>query len=192
MNANLLIVVVSLVVTTLVHSHPFGRRTGIFDSLFRAPLRHNFEMIDDSNELVKEWYPNTRVINTDQETTIVLEIPGISRENVKVNLKGNILTVSGETNFCKFDDSDSKKPPAQEQQKEQPNLSSQSPADLSSKAKDCRLHPLERKFSQKFTLSRVSDEMAKKFWADVTDGMLFVHIPKIDLPETEIPIVNKH
>lgn len=172
----LVVVFVFLLLFLTVDSFEFRKRSGIFESLFRAPLRRNFEEMDNgaqqqNDDLVKEKYPNSKIINSDKETTLVLEIPGVARDNVRVNLKGNVLTVSGETNFCKNE----------QEAKQDPALSI-----------DCHLSQLDKKFSQKFTLSHINEEMVKKFWADVQNGVLFVHIPHVDIPEKEIPIVNNN
>ncbi|MFC1485477.1 Hsp20/alpha crystallin family protein [Candidatus Latescibacterota bacterium] len=42
------------------------------------------------------WNPRTDVNETDKEITIDVEVPGLKKSDVKVEVKNNVLTISGE------------------------------------------------------------------------------------------------
>jgi len=49
---------------------------------------------DDAPESV--WSPRIEVVETDSEFEVTAELPGLEREDVKIELQNNILTLSGE------------------------------------------------------------------------------------------------
>lgn len=42
------------------------------------------------------WTPRVDVHETDREIHLYVEVPGVNREDVKVEIKNNVLTISGE------------------------------------------------------------------------------------------------
>jgi HSP20 family protein len=46
--------------------------------------------------LGSQWAPSTDVVETDNQILVALEVPGIEKENLHVQLDGNILTIKGE------------------------------------------------------------------------------------------------
>lgn len=65
---------------------PFG---GLFDDFF-APLRADVPSIPAA------WMPRADIQETDKEYVIDLSLPGIRKEDVKVEVKDDVLTISGE------------------------------------------------------------------------------------------------
>ncbi len=65
---------------------PFG---GLFEDFF-APLRA------DALTVPAAWMPRADVRETEKEYLIDLSLPGIRKEDVKVEVKDDVLTVSGE------------------------------------------------------------------------------------------------
>ena len=65
---------------------PFG---GLLEDVF-APLRADLLAIPAA------WMPRADVHETDKDYIIDLSLPGIRKEDVKVEVKDNVLTVSGE------------------------------------------------------------------------------------------------
>jgi HSP20 family protein len=75
------------------------------------PLRNVMSFRDDMDRLLDEfynrmtgpadgyegdWFPPMDVSEGDNEVTASLELPGISREDIKVSVHNDVLTVSGE------------------------------------------------------------------------------------------------
>ena len=50
-----------------------------------------------------DWCPSMDVKETDDEITALVELPGIAKEDIKVSVRGDVLTVSGEKSQEKSD-----------------------------------------------------------------------------------------
>ena len=62
----------------------------MFDRFFRGGS------LDDENFLPTSWMPAVDVVEKDDEYVAKLELPGVSKDDVKITLQDNILTVKGE------------------------------------------------------------------------------------------------
>lgn len=51
---------------------------------------------DDTDLRVSSWYPNVDVTERDDAYVMKAEIPGVSKDDVKITLKENLLTIFGE------------------------------------------------------------------------------------------------
>jgi len=49
------------------------------------------------------FVPNADIYETNESLTVVLEMPGVERKNVSVNLEGDVLRVEGQIDFSKYD-----------------------------------------------------------------------------------------
>jgi HSP20 family molecular chaperone IbpA len=49
------------------------------------------------------YVPNTDIYETDDALTVVMEVPGVERKDVSVQLEGDILRVEGRIDFAKYD-----------------------------------------------------------------------------------------
>ncbi len=52
----------------------------------------------------KHYVPYTDIFETDDSLMVVMEIPGVERKDVDINVEKNVLTVEGLINFSKYDD----------------------------------------------------------------------------------------
>jgi HSP20 family protein len=50
----------------------------------------------------RAFLPDTDIFETDQALTVVLEMPGVSKENVEVGVENDILTITGRIDFLKY------------------------------------------------------------------------------------------
>jgi HSP20 family protein len=50
----------------------------------------------------RAFLPDTDIFETDQALTVVLEMPGVSKENVDIGVENDILTISGRIDFSKY------------------------------------------------------------------------------------------
>lgn len=99
---------------------------------------------------VAEWAPLVDIIEDEKEYLIKIEIPGVTKEEVKVAVENGVLTISGERKFEKED-----------------------------KDKKTKYHRVERvygAFVRTFTMPADGD--ATKVAAEFRDGVLTVRIPK--------------
>src|SRR5690242_13722650 len=69
---------------------PLGR---LFERLGMLPLGH------EETLSLTTWTPVCDIYETEKEIVIKLEIPGIKKEDVKVSLENNMLTIHGERKF---------------------------------------------------------------------------------------------
>lgn len=65
---------------------PFG---GLLEDVF-APLRTNMPAFPTA------WMPRTDIRETEKEYILDISLPGVRKEDVKVEVKDNVLTVTGE------------------------------------------------------------------------------------------------
>jgi HSP20 family protein len=48
------------------------------------------------------YVPNTDVYETEEALTVVMEMPGVGREEVEIGLKDDVLRVEGKIDFSKY------------------------------------------------------------------------------------------
>jgi HSP20 family protein len=97
-----------------------------------------------------DWTPVADIIETDKEYVIKAELPEVKKEDVKVTLDNNVLTISGE----------------RRQEKEHKD------------GNEIRVESLYGTFSRSFSLPENVD--AKSVRAESKDGVLRVRIPKTE------------
>ena len=115
-----------------------------------------FDTVPFSTDSVdRGWAPHVDVIETDEELTLTAELPGLSENDVMINLENSVLSISGEKTAIRNED-----------ETEQ------------------RSHVWERRygsFNRSFTLPRtVSTE---DITALFENGVLTIHMPKV--PEAQ-------
>jgi len=118
----------------------------IFDDL--APLR----LFDDNGgETTDLWTPRTDMSETDTEYIVKVDLPGVTKKDVKVNYEDNRLTISGERR--------------KESKEEKENF--------------YRKERFYGSFMRSYTLPHAikEDEIEARF----TDGVLTIHVPKSEV-----------
>jgi len=48
------------------------------------------------------FIPNTDIYETDEALTILMEMPGVEKDNISVNLENDVLRVKGQIDFSKY------------------------------------------------------------------------------------------
>ena len=112
----------------------------------RAPVRKNGSK--DEALAVAEWAPVVDIVEDDNEYLIKAELPEVKKEDVKVTVQDDVLTVSGERMF----------------EKEEKGR------------KYHRMERAYGSFARSFTLPEDAD--GEKVAAEFKDGVLKVHLPK--------------
>ncbi|QSR87325.1 Hsp20/alpha crystallin family protein [Candidatus Methylacidiphilum infernorum] len=118
-------------------------------SLFERPLELLTSEEIEPFEL-SEWRPFTDITEDDKEFLVKMDLPGIKKEEVKVSIQNNILTVSGERKVEK-EEKDKKK-------------------------RYIRVERAYGAFSRSFELPEGVDK--DKISAEFKDGVLYLHMPK--------------
>lgn len=111
----------------------------------RLPLRR----VGGSEKLeLTDWLPPVDIIEDTKEYTIKAELPGLTKENVKVSVENGVLEIAGE----------------RKEEKEEKDK------------KHHRIERCYGSFRRSFTLPQ--DSSGENVTADFKDGVLKVHLPK--------------
>ena len=65
--------------------------------------KREVEKKQESTILSRSFLPVTDIFETNQALTVVLEIPGVVKENVDVNVENDILTIEGRIDYSKYE-----------------------------------------------------------------------------------------
>jgi HSP20 family protein len=65
--------------------------------------KREVEKAQEPTTPMRAFLPTTDIFETDEGLTVVLEMPGIDRDNVDVNVESGVLTVEGRINFKKYE-----------------------------------------------------------------------------------------
>lgn len=76
---------------------PFREMEGMLDPYSKS-LDWPFRGGRDLNTTGADWAPRADITETDDAFNITAEVPGIKREDVKINIEDHILSISGEKN----------------------------------------------------------------------------------------------
>jgi len=62
----------------------------MFDSVFRG------EMQESTDLLTSTWSPSVDITENDNSYTVKVELPGVNKDDVKITMQENVLTIRGE------------------------------------------------------------------------------------------------
>lgn len=113
-----------------------------------SPFRRSTLTTDEETITVPEWAPLVDIIEDDKEYLLKVELPEVSKDDVKVTVEGNTLTISGE----------------RKAEKEEKNR------------KYHRVERFYGRFVRSFTIPEDADPDNVR--AEFKDGVLKVHLPK--------------
>jgi HSP20 family protein len=65
--------------------------------------KREVEKKQESTVPSRSFLPVTDIFETDQALTVVLEMPGVVKENVDVNVENDILTIEGRIDYSKYE-----------------------------------------------------------------------------------------
>jgi HSP20 family protein len=65
-----------------------------------------FDRSSDSGSTSAVWAPKTDLVETDDEFRLHLDVPGMTKEDITINLQNNTLTVSGERRSTRKNEGD--------------------------------------------------------------------------------------
>jgi HSP20 family protein len=65
--------------------------------------KREVEKKQESTVPARVFVPVTDIFETDQSLTVVLEMPGVARESVNVELADGVLTIEGRIDFAKYE-----------------------------------------------------------------------------------------
>jgi len=122
-------------------------------------LEDPFSILAPSTALFEGWEPSVDIYEDKDKITVKAEVPGMKKEDIKVELVGNTLTISGERKF-------------EEERKE---------------GESYRAERYFGRFQRSITLSAIVDP--NKIQASYKDGVLTVICPKSEEAKSkQIPV----
>jgi HSP20 family protein len=65
--------------------------------------KREVEKAQEQTMPMRAFLPTTDIYETEDALTVVLEMPGVDRNNIEVNLENGVLTVEGKINFGKYE-----------------------------------------------------------------------------------------
>ena len=116
----------------------------VFDNFFRGGSQA------DENFMTSYWTPAVDIAEEENEFVVKMELPGVNKDDVKISLESNILTIKGE----------------KKQEKEEKNKSHH------------RLERAYGSFQRSFTLPMTVKN--DKIEAVFKDGVLSITLPKLE------------
>lgn len=137
--------------TKLVHFSPrteLSRMQRDFDSLFST----FFPTVDadESNEEPVSWHPRIDLVETTEAFELAMDLPGVSKEDLTINLHEGVLSIAGERTARALEETDT----------------------------IVRFERPSGRFYRSFTLSNKIDE--KGIEAQQENGVLLVRLPKLE------------
>jgi HSP20 family protein len=65
--------------------------------------KQEVEKPQESTRPMRAFSPTTDIFETDEALTMLLEMPGVDRENIEISVENGVLTVEGKINFGKYE-----------------------------------------------------------------------------------------
>jgi len=65
--------------------------------------KREVETKQESTIPARVFVPATDIFETDQALTVILEMPGVTKESLDVNVENDILTIAGRIDFSKYE-----------------------------------------------------------------------------------------
>jgi HSP20 family protein len=65
--------------------------------------KQEVEKAQESTRPMRAFLPTTDIFETDDALTMLLEMPGVDRENIEISVENGVLTVEGKINFSKYE-----------------------------------------------------------------------------------------
>ena len=65
--------------------------------------KREIEKKQESTIPARMFVPTTDIFETDQALTVVMEVPGVDKGSVEVNVENDVLTVNGRIDFSKYE-----------------------------------------------------------------------------------------
>ena len=65
--------------------------------------KHELETKEEKTEQARFYKPTTDIIESEHELYLYMDMPGVSKENVEVNLEKNVLNVEGRIDQSRYE-----------------------------------------------------------------------------------------
>ncbi len=126
----------------------FPAMSDFFSPRYDRFFNEAFNFMNDPADAMAEFSPKADIVEKDKSYEVVVSIPGMKKEDVKIELNGDVLTISGERKQSHKEEND----------------------------KVIRTEIHYGRFSRSFRLNNHVDRAAIK--AEFSDGLLRLSLPK--------------
>ena len=65
--------------------------------------KREVDKAEESTRPTRAFMPSADIFETEEALNVVLEMPGVSRDNVDINVEEGVLTVEGRIDFSKYE-----------------------------------------------------------------------------------------
>ena len=65
--------------------------------------KREVDRAEESTRPTRAFMPSADIFETEEALSVVLEMPGVSRENVDINVEDGVLTVEGRIDFSQYE-----------------------------------------------------------------------------------------
>ena len=65
--------------------------------------KREVEKGEEATRPTRAFMPNADIFETEDALTVVLEMPGVDRDNINISVENGVLTVEGTINFGKYE-----------------------------------------------------------------------------------------
>jgi HSP20 family molecular chaperone IbpA len=65
--------------------------------------KREVEKAQEATRPMRAFLPNADIFETEEALTVVVEMPGVDRDNVNVSVENGLLTIEGRINFSKYE-----------------------------------------------------------------------------------------
>jgi HSP20 family protein len=69
----------------------------------RPQQKQEVEKKQESTVPTRAFVPATDIFETDQALTVVLEMPGVSKDSLDISVENDVITISGQIDFAKYE-----------------------------------------------------------------------------------------
>ena len=73
------------------------------DQEIQIQQKREVEKKQESTMPVRDFVPVTDIFETEQALTVVLEMPGVSKESVEVGVENDVITITGRIDSSKYE-----------------------------------------------------------------------------------------
>jgi len=65
--------------------------------------KREVEKDQEATTPTRAFMPNADIFDTEDALTVVLEMPGVDRDNINISIENGVLTVEGKINFAQYE-----------------------------------------------------------------------------------------
>ncbi len=143
---------------TYIKFKPTTTRELFRDSMMPKHMAHLFDSLLDTGKQVQSFSPRTNIIETASAFNLQISLPGLKKEEIKIDVENDTLTISGERKF------------KQESETDKVHL----------------VEGAYGSFSRSFNLPENIDKQG--ITAELVDGVLTLSIPKVEVQNNKTSI----